>query len=136
MSSISISSIVNAPAQVVWDCYTQGPHIMGWNFASDDWHCPSATVDLRVGGTATSRMEAKDGSFGFDFSYTYDEVAPLSRLAFHLEDGRKVVTTFTPVAAGIEVSTIFDPEKQNPAEMQRAGWQSILDNFKVYVESR
>lgn len=136
MTPITISAVVNAPAERAWACYTQGEHITGWNFADPSWHCPSASVDLRVGGTATSRMEARDGSFGFDFAYIYDEIVPHERLAFHLEDGRKIVTTFAPEGDTTVVTTVFDPESQHPVEMQRDGWQSILNNFKTYTESQ
>ncbi len=134
MSPITISAVIDAQVQLVWDCYTQGAHIIGWNFASDDWHCPRASVDLRVGGAANSRMEAKDGTFGFDLVCIYDAIEPLSRLSCHLEDGRKVETTFAPNENGTVVQTTFDPEQEHPYEMQRDGWQAILNNFKAYVE--
>ena len=132
---IVIESLVNRPRQAVWICYNQPEHIVKWNFASEDWRCPSAEVDLRVGGRLYSRMEAKDGSFGFDFEAIYDEVLDGVLVAYTLTDGRKVKTTFEDRGAGTQVSTCFDAESANPVDMQRAGWQAILDNFTRYVES-
>ena len=132
---IVIGSLVNRPRQAVWTCYNQPEHIVKWNFASEDWCCPSAEVDLRVGGRLYSRMEAKDGSFGFDFEAVYDEVQGGVQVAYTLTDGRKVQTTFEDRGAGTLVTTYFEAESQNPVDMQRAGWQAILDNFKRYVES-
>lgn len=108
---------------------------MQWNFASDDWMCPSATNDLRVGGTFSSRMEAKDGSFGFDFGGTYSEVIPNERIVYSMSDGRKVELNFSEQDGVTTVETIFDAEKENPEEMQREGWQAILNNFKKHVEN-
>ncbi len=132
---VVIESFVNRPRQVVWSCYNQPEHIVKWNFASGDWRCPSAEVDLRVGGRLHTRMEAKDGSFGFDFEATYDEVLDGVLVAYTLSDGRQVKTTFEDRGAATRVTTCFDAESQNPVDMQRAGWQAILDNFKRYVES-
>lgn len=132
---ITISATINAPVEKVWTYYTEPEHLMQWNFASDDWMCPSATNDLRVGGTFTSRMEAKDGSFGFDFGGTYSEVVPNERIVYSLSDGRKVELNFSEEDGVTTVETIFDAEKENPEEMQREGWQAILNNFKKHVES-
>lgn len=132
---ITINATINAPVQKVWTYYTEPEHVMQWNFASDDWMCPSATNDLRVGGTFTSRMEAKDGSFGFDFSGTYTEVTPNKRITYTMEDGRNVEINFSETNGLTTVTTIFDPETENPEEMQRQGWQAILSNFKKHVES-
>lgn len=132
---ITIDTLVNAPLDAVWDRYTQPDHIIRWNFASDDWCCPRASNDLRVGGKMTSRMEAKDGSFGFDFEGTYTEVSQNAALAYALEDGREVRTTFVPEGDAVRVTTRFDAETENDLEMQRAGWQAILENFRRHAES-
>ncbi len=132
---ITIDAVINAPAGKVWSYWTGPGHITQWNFASDDWCCPRAENDLKVGGRANVRMEARDGSFGFDFEYQYNEVEPNRLLVYTLDDGRMVRTTFDEQAGKTHVTTIFDAEKQNPAEMQRQGWQAILNNFKAYVES-
>ena len=132
---IVVESLVNQSRSVVWACYNQAEHIVQWNFASDDWCCPSAEVDLRVGGRLCTRMEAKDGSFGFDFEALYDEVVDCVRVAYTLTDGRQVLTTFDDCGEATRVTTSFDAESEHSAEMQRAGWQAILNNFKRYVES-
>ena len=132
--SITIAATINAQVEKVWACWTGPEHITGWNFASDDWHCPSATNDVRVGGLSSSRMEAKDGSFGFDMEYVYTSVEPLKMLGYELLDGRKVLTTFEANGDTTTVTTVFEPEAENPADMQRDGWQAILNNFKAYVE--
>ena len=134
-NSITISTTVNASVEQVWASWTSPEHITKWNAASDDWHTTRAENDLRAGGRFTSRMEAKDGSFGFDFEGVYDEVIPLQTIAYHLEDMRTVRVDFEEVDGQIKVTETFDPETENPVEMQRAGWQAILDNFKKYTES-
>lgn len=135
MEQIHISTIVHAPIQTVWASYTEPQHIMQWNQASPDWHCPAASNDLRVGGKLVSTMAAKDGSFQFDFEGIYDEIVELALIRYHLADGRRVRVTFSAVADGIEVTTSFDPESENPLDMQQAGWQAILDSFKQHTES-
>jgi uncharacterized protein YndB with AHSA1/START domain len=110
-------------------------HITKWCQASDDWHAPSAANDLRVGGIFTTRMEARDGSAGFDFGGTYTNVELHSKIEYVMEDGRKVSIEFTPLDGGVRVVEMFDPENQNSEDMQRAGWQAILNNFKHYVEA-
>lgn len=133
---ITIQTVINAPIEKVWELWTTPEHIMKWNAASDDWHTPRAENDLRVGGTFTSRMEAKDGSVGFDFGGTYSEVEQQALIAYTMGDGRNVKVTFEQHNnGGTTVTETFDPEGTNPPEMQRAGWQSILDNFKKYVEA-
>ena len=129
-TKITIEAMISADVKKVWDCYILPEHITKWNFASDDWHCPKAENDLRVGGKLKSRMEAKDGSFGFDFEAIYDEVINLKKISYKLTDGRQVVTNFQNLTGKIKVSTIFDVETKNPVEMQRTGWQAIMDNFK------
>lgn len=135
MEQITISAQVKAPAEKVWEFWTSPEHIIKWNAASDDWHTPRAENDLRVGGRFLSRMEAKDGSFGFDFTGTYDEVEPFKRIAYTMEDGRRAIIDFKENQDVIEIVTVFDAETQNSIDMQRAGWQAILDNFKRYAES-
>ena len=131
---ITIEATVNQSPEVVWEHYTQSKHIVNWNFASDDWHCPRAENNPVVGGAYFSRMEAKDGSFGFDFRAVYDEVFPNEKLVYTLEDGRKVTTSFEKVGNTTNVTTVFEAENQNPVDLQKAGWQAILNNFKGYVE--
>jgi uncharacterized protein YndB with AHSA1/START domain len=132
---ITIETLVSAPVEKVWRYYTEPEHIMKWNTASEDWHTPRAENDLRVGGKFLSRMEARDGSAGFDFEGIYEEVVPMERIVYHMEDGRKVQNVFTPEGEETHVATTFDPENENSLDMQRGGWQAILDNFKKYVES-
>ena len=132
---IHIEATVRLPRSRVWTLYNAPEHIVNWNFASDDWRCPSAESDFRVGGKLNYRMEAKDGSFGFDFEAIYDEVAPETRVAYTLLDGRKVATSFEDLDGATCVSTSFEEETEHSAEMQRAGWQAILNNFKRYAES-
>ncbi len=132
---ITVESIINAPVVKVWDYWTKPEHITQWCAASDDWHTPRAENDLRVGGNFSSRMEAKDGSFGFDFGGVYDAVTEHEYIEYTLGDGRKVKITFTDKADGIEVVESFEAEDTNPEEMQRAGWQAIMDNFKKYTEA-
>jgi uncharacterized protein YndB with AHSA1/START domain len=134
MEQITIEALISNNISAVWEKYTNSQHITKWNFASDDWCCPFAEGDLREGGKAVSRMEAKDGSFGFDFVVTYTEVVPLQKLHYVMEDGRNADITFTEQDGKTSVSITFDPENQNPSEMQRQGWQAILNNFKKYVE--
>lgn len=135
MEQITVSATVKAPAEKIWDLWTNPLHIIKWNTASEDWHTPRAENDLRVGGQFLSRMEAKDGSFGFDFIGTYDEVEPLKRIAYTMEDGRKAKTDFRENNGEVEIITVFDAETQNPIDMQRDGWQAILDSFKNYTEN-
>jgi len=131
---IVVEKTVKAPIAKVWDAYTTPSDIKQWNAASDDWHTTHATVDLREGGTFTSRMEAKDGSFGFDFSGTYTKVVPHECIAYVFGD-RSATVQFVANANHVLVRISFDPETQNPLEMQRGGWQAILDNFAKFVEA-
>ncbi len=135
-TQITIEAIINAPVDKVWDAYTDPKQITKWNSASDDWHSPSAENDLRPGGTFLYRMEAKDGSFGFDFGGTFDEVKPNELLSYTIGDGRKVENVFTKEGDATKITVVFEAENQNPIEMQRGGWQAILNNFKKYVESK
>ena len=132
---LTVQSKVNAPVEKVWDYWNAPEHIMKWNSASPDWHTPKSENDLRVGGKFSARMEAKDGSFGFDFGGVYDEVIANERIAYTMEDGRKTQITFISHGDTTEVIETFDAEGENPIEMQQAGWQAILDNFKKYTEA-
>lgn len=132
---IAIEAVVNRRRGDVWRLFNQPEHITNWNFASDDWRCPRAENDLRAGGRLCYRMEAKDGSFGFDFEAIYDEVVSEVKIAYTLTDGRKVETAFEDLGEKTRVSTVFEAERENPADMQRMGWQAILDNFKLYAET-
>jgi uncharacterized protein YndB with AHSA1/START domain len=132
---IHIEASISAPLEKVWSRWTEPEHITQWNFASPDWQCPNASNDLKVGGKYVARMEAKDGSFGFDFEGTYREVMLQKKLVYALADGRQVSTTFTSQGAVTKVETTFDAETQNSKEMQKSGWQAILNNFKKYTES-
>ncbi len=132
---ITIQTRIHAPVSKVWACWNEPKHITQWSFAIDTWQCPRAQNDLRAGGKFSARMEAKDGSMGFDFEGVYTEIHPLKKIAYVLGDGRNVIITFTSHGENeTEVIETFDPESTNPVEMQRGGWQSILNNFKKYVE--
>jgi predicted 3-demethylubiquinone-9 3-methyltransferase (glyoxalase superfamily)/uncharacterized protein YndB with AHSA1/START domain len=128
-----VEAWVPASPRQAWSAFTTAAAITQWNQASPDWHCPSATVDLRVGGKHVARMEARDGSFGFDFEGVYEEIEPARALTLRMDDGRRARTTFVAEGAGTRVTTSFDPEASNPEEMQRAGWQAILDSYAAYV---
>lgn len=134
-TTITIETLISATADKVWDFYTQPEHVTRWNFATDDWHCPKAENDMKIGGRYSARMEAKDGSFGFDFEAVYDEIIPFEKIVYTIEDGRKVITVFENLNNTTKVTTIFEAENQNPVDMQKAGWQAILNNFKRYVEN-
>ena len=131
---IKIYSEISANRKKVWDYYTNPIHIVNWNFASEDWCCPKAENDLQIGGTYKARMEAKDGSFGFDFEAVYKEINPLESFSYCFEN-RNIQVRFEEMGKNIKVMIEFDPESENPIEMQKNGWQSILNNFKKYVES-
>ena len=131
---ITVETTVNVPVARAWELWTQPEHITKWNAASEDWHTPRATNDLREGGTFTARMEAKDGSFGFDFEGVYDTIQINKRIEYTMADGRTVKVVFTPLDGATKVTESFDAESEHSAEMQRSGWQAILDNFKKYVE--
>jgi uncharacterized protein YndB with AHSA1/START domain len=130
---ITVEVLVNAPIAKVWDAYTTPEDIKQWNAASEDWHTTQSTVDLRVGGAFTSRMEAKDGSFGFDFAGTYTKIVPHQLIEYTFGD-RAGAVEFVPDANGVTVRSTFDAETENPAEQQRQGWQAILNNFARHVE--
>ncbi len=132
---ITVEATVNAPVEKVWECWSNPQHITQWCNASNDWHAPRAENDLRTGGKFSTRMEAKDGSFGFDFGGQYDEVKTNELITYTMDDGRKVKINFTALSDTTEVVESFEAEDENPVEIQRGGWQSILDNFKNYTES-
>lgn len=134
-SRIQIETSIQSPLSKVWSYWTEPAHITKWNFAIPEWHCPKATNELKVGGKYSARMEAIDGSFGFDFEAIYDEVIAEKKLSYTMLDGRQATTIFESNENSTRVITIFDAEKQNPADMQKNGWQSILNNFKKYTEA-
>jgi uncharacterized protein YndB with AHSA1/START domain len=132
---ITVETTVAAPVDEAWRAYTTPADITQWNAASDDWHTTHAEVDLRVGGAFSSRMEAKDGSFGFDFAGTYTRVEPLRLIEYEFGD-RRATVEFLPQAAGVTVRVSFDGETTHTVEQQRDGWQAILDNFARHVQAR
>lgn len=131
---ITVQQTVQAPVEKIWKYWTEPAHIQQWNNASDDWHTPKATNDLRPGGRFVYTMAARDGSMSFDFEGVYDEVLEHRLIAYTIADGRKVTIHFEPGSAGVQITETFDAENMHSAEMQRAGWQAILDNFKRHVE--
>ncbi len=132
---LKVENIIVAPIDKVWAYWTLPEHITKWNFASDDWHTPHAANDLRKGGSFTARMEAKDGSFGFDFAGVYDEVQNNKYIEYTACDGRKVKIDFLAEGGKTKISESFEPESENPHELQKAGWQAIMNNFKKYTEA-
>jgi uncharacterized protein YndB with AHSA1/START domain len=134
-TAITIGAEINAPVEKVWEFWTNPKHIVHWNNASDDWHTPKAENDLRVGGKFLSRMEAKDGSMGFDFIGAYSKVEPLRQIEYTLEDDRRVQISFAAEGDKTTVTETFEAEQENSRELQQSGWQSIVNNFKRYVET-
>jgi uncharacterized protein YndB with AHSA1/START domain len=134
METIQVQATIAADKQKVWDYYTLPEHITKWNFASDDWCCPTASNDLKVGGRYVARMEAKDGSFGFDFDATYTELHEGKSFRYVFGD-RAASVEFSEHEGKTQVTMIFDPETVHPVELQKQGWQAILDNFKKYTET-
>ena len=130
---ITIEAVVKAPLARVWESWTTPADIMAWNAASDDWHTTASTVDLRNGGAFSSRMEAKDGSYGFDFEAVYLEINHEQNFTYEF-GGRLATVVFKEADGQTEVTVTFDPETENSVELQREGWQSILDNFRTYCE--
>lgn len=131
---ITVSTTVKADAEKVWNYYTAPEHITKWNFADPSWHCPTASNDLKVGGKYSARMEAKDGSFGFDFDAIYTDVKTGQDFTYEF-GGRTAHVQFKNLGSETEVTIVFDAEDENPVDMQKAGWQAILNNFKRYVEA-
>jgi uncharacterized protein YndB with AHSA1/START domain len=134
MQQITVSTTINEPIEKVWAAYTEPQHITKWAFADDSWHAPKAENDLRAGGRFLTRMEAKDGSIGFDFSGSYTEVMPHQKIAYTMDDNRTAIIVFEELGNSTHIQVSFDPENENPIEMQKAGWQAILENFKKYAE--
>lgn len=132
---ITVETKIAAPVELVWSAYSTPEDIKQWNAASDDWHTTKATVDLRVGGAFTSRMEARDGSFGFDFAGTYTAIVPRERIEYSFGD-RVAFVEFATAADGVTVRVTFDAEAENSVEQQRGGWEAILNNFKKHVEAK
>jgi uncharacterized protein YndB with AHSA1/START domain len=132
---ITVENTIDAPVEKVWELWTKPEHITKWNNASDDWHSPRAENDLRVGGSFSARMEAKDGSMGFDFGGIYDAVRKNEYIEYTLGDGRKVTISFSPVGNSTKLVESFEAENTHSVEMQQFGWQAILDNFKKYSEA-
>lgn len=133
-AKVTVQAVIQAPVEKVWTYWTEPVHITKWNQASEDWHAPKAENDLRIGGTFVTRMEAKDGSMGFDFGGTYDVVKQHEAIGYTMEDGRRVDIAFVDKGSETEVIETFDLESTHSAEMQQAGWQAILDHFKAYTE--
>ena len=129
-----VETLVHADPSTTWKAYSNPDDIKQWNNASPDWHSPRSEVDLREGGRFTTRMEARDGSIGFDFAGTYTRVVPEELIAYRMDDGREATVRFGKVPEGTRVTVEFEAESENPAEMQQQGWQAILDNFARYVE--
>ncbi|TLS52880.1 polyketide cyclase [Paenibacillus antri] len=133
--TITVETTVHTPVEEAWKYWTEPQHITKWSFASEDWHAPRAENDVRVGGSFVTRMEAKDGSFGFDFGGVYDDVRVNEHLAYTLGDGRKVTIDFIRQGDDTRIVETFEAEGTNSVEMQQAGWQAFMDNFKKYSES-
>lgn len=132
---ITVSATLSAPQNKVWEYYTQPEHITQWNFAAPSWHCPSASNELKIGGRYCARMEAKDGSFGFDFEAFYTELQMGQSFTYEFW-GRYATVALQTIGDHTKLTITFDPETENPIDLQRDGWQSILNNFKSYVEAR
>ena len=135
MDPITVQTTVNAPRARVWDCWNLPDHVTQWAFASEDWEAPDSENDLRVGGTFKTVMAAKDGSASFDFTGVYTAVREHELIEYDMSDGRHVKIEFAETPGGVKVSETFDPESENSEELQRSGWQAILDNFKKHAES-
>lgn len=133
-TKVTVQSVIQAPVEKVWRYWTEPEHITKWNQASEDWHAPKAENDLRVGGKFLTRMEAKDGSAGFDFVGIYDAVKQHEEISYTMEDGRKVDISFIDQGDETKIIETFDAESIHPVEFQQAGWQAIMDNFKKYTE--
>lgn len=134
-TTITVNTTVNAPIEKVWKYWTEPDHIVHWNNASDDWHTPWVKADFREGGNFVARMEARDGSMGFDFGGTYNVLRTNEYIEYTIGDGRKVQVQFSDAGNKTKVVETFEAEDQNSIELQRGGWQAILDNFKKYTES-
>ena len=133
---ITVETVAKAPLHQVWDAWNTPADIQQWNTAQDDWHTTRSTVDLREGGQFLARMEARDGSSAFDFEGTYTKVVPHRAIEYRMSDGREVQIEFAERADGVLVKETFETENENPPEVQRQGWQAILDNFARHVEAK
>ena len=136
LTRITVEATANAPIAKVWETWNAPSDIMQWNTADPSWHTPSSENDLRVGGKFKNRMEAKDGSFGFDFEGTYNKVELHKEITYTMSDGRTATTLFSEQDGKTHIATTFDAETENSLEMQKQGWQAILNNFVKYVESK
>lgn len=136
MKKIHVNICLTAPISWVWECWTNPVHIMGWNHASEDWHCPNAENDLRDGGSFCYTMAAKDGSVTFDFKGKYIEIIPEHLIYYVMEDGRECEVGFKTTGNEVEISETFDPEMENSIELQQEGWQCILNYFGLYVQTK
>ena len=134
-ANITVGATIHSPVEKVWKLWTDPKHIVRWNSASDDWHTTKAENDLRAGGKFFSRMEAKDGSIGFDFAGKYNKIEQYKLITSTLDDDREVQVSFVAKGNDTIVTEIFEAENENAIELQQAGWQTILDNFKKYVET-
>lgn len=134
MQTITVQNTIEAPIETVWDYWTNPTHVIHWNFASTDWHCPNATSDFKIGGEFHYIMAAKDGSVSFDFCGTYTKIDTKSTIQLFLEDGREVNLQFIKDGDATKLIETFEPEEVNSLELQQQGWQAILNNFKSYVE--
>lgn len=132
---IQVTTFVQVTPEKAWACWTENSHVVKWNFASDDWHCPSAKNDLRQGGRFMYEMAAKDGSFSFPFEGTYTEIIPFEKIEYVMDDGRKVIVSFEKEGDGTQVTELFDPENENSHELQQQGWQAILNNYASHVHA-
>ncbi len=133
---ISVETVVMAELKKVWEAWTNPADIQKWNAAQEDWHTTQSAVDLREGGKFLARMEARDGSEGFDFEGTYTRIVPHKSIEYRMSDGREVFVEFALRGGGVHVKETFDAETENTPELQRTGWQAILDNFRRHVEGK
>jgi uncharacterized protein YndB with AHSA1/START domain len=133
---ITVTADIEAPLPQVWEQWTNPDHVIHWNFASADWHCPAAESDFRPGGSFHYTMAARDGSFSFVLSGTFEAIDDAAYISLRLEDGRRVTTRFEAADGRTRVTESFEPETMNPEALQRQGWQAILDNFRAYAEGR
>lgn len=132
---ITVETEIEVPIENVWECWTNPKHITNWNFANNEWYCPFAKNDLKPGGEFLWRMEAKDGSVGFDFTGTYEQIEDRKSISYKMTDGRKVEINFLSKHNIVKMTESFEAEGTHTDEQQRLGWQAILENFKIYVEA-
>lgn len=135
-TSITVEVLVHADLPGTWEKFTSAAQVMHWNFASPDWHCPKASNSLKPGGKFSYTMAARDGSESFDFEGVFDVIEPMRKIVYTIADGRKVEVSFEEKQNGVLVRERFEAENLNPIDLQKAGWQAILDNFKLHAESR